>query len=86
MSMPFIREPSLVNRWLHSDRKRARCISCNGCFKPGLEEGGIYCVVEKKSRKKRLKNNHSLSSNIFLNEDVPKITPDRQKKKSRHQR
>jgi 2,4-dienoyl-CoA reductase-like NADH-dependent reductase (Old Yellow Enzyme family) len=52
MSRPFIREPGLVNRWLRGDRKPARCISCNGCFKPGLEEGGIYCVVEKKEREK----------------------------------
>jgi hypothetical protein len=48
MSGPFIREPGLANRWLQGDRKPAKCISCNGCFKPGLEEGGIYCVVEKK--------------------------------------
>jgi 2,4-dienoyl-CoA reductase-like NADH-dependent reductase (Old Yellow Enzyme family) len=47
MSRPFIREPGLVNRWLQGDRKPAKCISCNSCFKPGLEEGGIYCVAEK---------------------------------------
>ncbi|MBA4373237.1 MAG: NADH-dependent flavin oxidoreductase [Thermodesulfovibrio sp.] len=48
MSRPFIREPHLVNRWREGDLSTARCISCNGCFKPGLREGGIYCVVEKK--------------------------------------
>jgi 2,4-dienoyl-CoA reductase-like NADH-dependent reductase (Old Yellow Enzyme family) len=52
MSRPFIREPGLVNRWLQGDGKPATCISCNGCFKPGLEEGGIYCVVEKKEKEK----------------------------------
>ena len=52
MSRPFIREPGLVLRWLQGDRRPARCISCNGCFKPGLEEGGIYCVVEKKEQEK----------------------------------
>jgi 2,4-dienoyl-CoA reductase-like NADH-dependent reductase (Old Yellow Enzyme family) len=52
MSRPLIREPGLVSRWLQGDRKPARCISCNSCFKPGLEEGGIYCVVEKKEREK----------------------------------
>jgi hypothetical protein len=57
MYRPFIREPGLVNRWLQGDRKSARCISSNGCFKPGLEEGGVYCVVEKKSRNRRPKNN-----------------------------
>jgi 2,4-dienoyl-CoA reductase-like NADH-dependent reductase (Old Yellow Enzyme family) len=55
MSKPFIREPGLVNRWLQGDRKPAKCISCNGCFKPGLEEGGIYCVVEKKEQEKAAK-------------------------------
>ncbi len=52
MSRPFIREPGLVQRWLKGDRTPARCISCNSCFKPGLEEGGIYCVVEKKEQEK----------------------------------
>jgi 2,4-dienoyl-CoA reductase-like NADH-dependent reductase (Old Yellow Enzyme family) len=52
MARPFIREPGLVNRWLQGDRKPAKCISCNSCFKPGLEEGGIYCVVEKKEKDK----------------------------------
>jgi 2,4-dienoyl-CoA reductase-like NADH-dependent reductase (Old Yellow Enzyme family) len=53
MARPFIREPQLINRWKEGDISRARCISCNGCFKPGLREGGIYCVVEKKEAKKR---------------------------------
>lgn len=48
MARPFIREPALAERWLRGDRAPAKCISCNSCFKPGLEEGGIYCVVEKK--------------------------------------
>lgn len=55
MARPFIREPRLVNRWKEGDRSPARCISCNGCFKPGLKEGGIYCVVEKKEALKRTK-------------------------------
>lgn len=53
MSRPFIREPRLIKRWQEGDRSRARCISCNGCFKPGLKEGGIYCVVEKAESVKR---------------------------------
>ncbi len=52
MARPLIREPGLPNRWLQGDRSPARCISCNSCFKPGLEEGGIYCVIEKKEREK----------------------------------
>lgn len=55
MARPLIREPGLANRWLHDDRKRARCISCNKCFMPGREEGGIYCVIEKKKREKAVK-------------------------------
>jgi 2,4-dienoyl-CoA reductase-like NADH-dependent reductase (Old Yellow Enzyme family) len=51
MSRPFIREPRLAERWLRGDKAPAACISCNGCFKPGLKEGGIYCVVDRKERK-----------------------------------
>ena len=52
VARPLIREPDLPNRWLQGDRDPARCISCNGCFQPGLEEGGIYCVIEKKEQEK----------------------------------
>lgn len=52
LARPLIREPDLVRRWLEGDRKPARCISCNSCFEPGLKEGGIYCVIEKKEREK----------------------------------
>jgi 2,4-dienoyl-CoA reductase-like NADH-dependent reductase (Old Yellow Enzyme family) len=52
MARPLIREPGLANRWLQGDRSPATCISCNSCFVPGLEEGGIYCVIEKKEREK----------------------------------
>ncbi len=55
MARPLIREPGLPNRWLQGDRSPAKCISCNSCFKPGLEEGGIYCVIEKKSVKRQPK-------------------------------
>lgn len=53
MARPFIREPDLPNRWLNGDHSKATCISCNGCFGPGLKEGGIYCIVEKKLREKK---------------------------------
>ncbi|PNV86929.1 MAG: NADH-dependent flavin oxidoreductase [Desulfobacteraceae bacterium] len=52
MARPLIREPALADRWLQGDRSLAKCISCNSCFVPGLEEGGIYCVIEKKEREK----------------------------------
>lgn len=53
MSRPFIREPSLARRWADGNETHARCISCNGCFKPGLKEGGIYCVVDKIEQENR---------------------------------
>lgn len=53
MARPFIREPGLALRWKSGDRSPARCISCNGCFKPGIKEGGIYCIVEKKEQEER---------------------------------
>jgi len=53
MSRPFIREPSLALRWQGGNRERAACISCNGCFKPGLKEGGIYCVIDRMERENK---------------------------------
>jgi len=52
MARPLIREPGLTKRWQAGDRSPARCISCNSCFMPGVKEGGIYCVVEKKAQEK----------------------------------
>lgn len=49
-SRPLIREPDLPRKWRDGDESKARCISCNGCFRPGLRDGGIYCVVEKIER------------------------------------
>ena len=48
MARPLIREPGLPNRWMQGDHSPAKCISCSKCFLPGLQEGGIYCVTEKK--------------------------------------
>ncbi|MCF6291533.1 MAG: NADH:flavin oxidoreductase [Desulfobacterales bacterium] len=53
MARPLIREPGLANRWQRGDRSPARCISCNGCFMPGIKEGGIYCVTAKKEKEKK---------------------------------
>lgn len=55
MARPFIREPDLAKRWQEGDRSPARCISCNSCFMPGIKEGGIYCVIEKKEQEKNKK-------------------------------
>ena len=45
LARPLIREPDLPLRWQKGDDGPARCISCNGCFKPGLK-GGIKCVID----------------------------------------
>jgi 2,4-dienoyl-CoA reductase-like NADH-dependent reductase (Old Yellow Enzyme family) len=55
MSRPLIREPDLSNRWQQGDRSPARCISCNSCFRPGIEGDGIYCVTEKKELERKHK-------------------------------
>ncbi|MDR2018944.1 MAG: hypothetical protein LBQ00_08815 [Syntrophobacterales bacterium] len=39
-----------MNRWKSGDRRPARCASGNGCFEPGFEGKGIYCVVEERER------------------------------------
>lgn len=48
LSRPLIREPHLVDRWKSGDARRARCISDNGCFRPGIKGEGIHCTVEMK--------------------------------------
>ena len=53
MSRPLIREPHLPDRWRNGDHSPSTCISCNKCFIPGLKEGGIYCVAEKKEKARK---------------------------------
>ena len=43
MSRPFIREPDLVNRWKKGARRKADCISCNGCFK--YRDEPVRCIL-----------------------------------------
>jgi 2,4-dienoyl-CoA reductase-like NADH-dependent reductase (Old Yellow Enzyme family) len=54
MSRPLIREPDLVKRWASGDRTRARCLSDNQCFGPGMAGEGVYCVTERKEKQKSL--------------------------------
>jgi len=48
MSRPFIREPHLVRRWQGGDLTKARCISCNLCFRTSLQDTGLTCAYERK--------------------------------------
>jgi 2,4-dienoyl-CoA reductase-like NADH-dependent reductase (Old Yellow Enzyme family) len=43
MARPLISEPNLIKRWQEGDTRRARCISCNRCFRAGIK-GNLYCV------------------------------------------
>ncbi len=52
LSRPLIREPGLVNLWKTDPGHRSTCTSCNLCFRPGMREGGIYCVPERKKEKR----------------------------------
>jgi 2,4-dienoyl-CoA reductase-like NADH-dependent reductase (Old Yellow Enzyme family) len=47
---PLIREPDLIKRWQSGDRTRARCLSDNLCFQPGMTGNGIYCVTEEREK------------------------------------
>jgi 2,4-dienoyl-CoA reductase-like NADH-dependent reductase (Old Yellow Enzyme family) len=53
MSRPLIREPDLIRRWQSGDRTRARCLSDNLCFRPGMTGEGIYCVTEERMDKQK---------------------------------
>jgi 2,4-dienoyl-CoA reductase-like NADH-dependent reductase (Old Yellow Enzyme family) len=57
MSRAFIREPDLIRRWQSGDLQKARCISCNRCFKPAGTGEGIYCVVEQREKEKTTRKN-----------------------------
>jgi 2,4-dienoyl-CoA reductase-like NADH-dependent reductase (Old Yellow Enzyme family) len=56
LARPLVREPGLINRWQAGDTSRARCISCNGCYRPGMREGGIACIVERAEQKRKTAN------------------------------
>ncbi len=53
MARPFIRQPDLANRFKQGLMTRVDCISCNGCFLPGIKYGGIKCVILEKEKKKK---------------------------------
>lgn len=45
-SRPLIRQPDLPLLYREQVEYVATCISCNGCFRPGLKGEGICCVVD----------------------------------------
>lgn len=55
MARPLIREPGLVKRWRGGDRKKAKCISCNQCFGVAMTPTGVYCVPDRRAKRKKKK-------------------------------
>jgi 2,4-dienoyl-CoA reductase-like NADH-dependent reductase (Old Yellow Enzyme family) len=55
MARPLIREPGLVKRWRDRDRKKAKCISCNQCFGVAMTPTGVYCVPDRRAKRKKKK-------------------------------
>ncbi len=53
LSRPLIREPDLPQKWRDDSSYLSTCISCNGCFLPGMKGKGIHCVVEWIEQKNR---------------------------------
>ena len=47
LSRPLIREPGIINDWKRGDRHRAKCTSCNECFKSLLNGKTLECVQYK---------------------------------------
>ncbi|MDD7751323.1 MAG: tRNA-dihydrouridine synthase, partial [bacterium] len=43
LSRPLISEPDLIRRWELEDAFRARCITCNACFRPIVTGLGFGC-------------------------------------------
>ncbi len=46
LSRPLIRQPNLPNIFKEDNTYTSTCISCNGCFRPGLMGKGISCIVD----------------------------------------
>lgn len=42
---PLICESNLINRWQSGDLKRAKCVSCNKCFR----RGGTICIFKRQN-------------------------------------
>lgn len=56
MARPLIRQPDLINLFQSGKSKKADCISCNGCFLPGIKHGGIRCVIREKEEKNQARS------------------------------
>ncbi|MBF0478027.1 MAG: NADH:flavin oxidoreductase [Candidatus Omnitrophica bacterium] len=44
MGRPFVCEPHLVKRWQEGDTSRAKCTSCNACFRPLVVGKLLKCL------------------------------------------
>jgi 2,4-dienoyl-CoA reductase-like NADH-dependent reductase (Old Yellow Enzyme family) len=47
LSRPLIREPHLISRWAGRDRSKAKCISCNKCFRTLYKKEALHCAAKK---------------------------------------
>lgn len=46
LSRPLICESNLINQWQSGERKHAKCVSCNKCFR----RGGTSCVFNRQKK------------------------------------
>lgn len=46
LSRPLIREPDLIASWSASKKRKAACISCNGCYDLILTGAKLTCVIK----------------------------------------
>jgi 2,4-dienoyl-CoA reductase-like NADH-dependent reductase (Old Yellow Enzyme family) len=44
LSRPLIREPDLIARWESGDRRKAACVSDNGCMQPTEGRTDLHCI------------------------------------------
>jgi len=46
MSRPFIREPTIIKRWMEGNREPSDCTSCNGCMDLFTDGEAVECIAE----------------------------------------
>jgi 2,4-dienoyl-CoA reductase-like NADH-dependent reductase (Old Yellow Enzyme family) len=53
---PFIREPSIVNKWREEPHYKPTCISCNQCLDTIFKGNRVQCMQEAKGKMKDIGN------------------------------